>query len=257
MRNNMCYRAVLSFIMMSVLCVYGDENPSTQTHSAVIPVARPEKEGWMERHEQALERIAKEDVDLVFIGDSITHRWESTGSNVWKTYYEPRNTLNLGFGGDRTEHVLWRLQNGEVDGISPKLAVLMIGTNNSSHKDSAEQIAAGIKAICAELRQRLPKTKILILSIFPRGGSMTSRKDRSQKTATMNSYWNKNNRASQMASEIADHEMIFFLDINDAFLDEGGALSRDVTPDLLHPNERGYEIWAEAMEPTIKKLLGE
>jgi len=153
--------------------------------------------------------------------------------------------------------VLWRLQNGEIDGISPKLAIVMIGTNNSSHKDSAEQIADGIKAICAELRQRLPETKILMLSIFPRGGSMTDRKDKSQKTATMNSYWNKNNRASQKAAEIADNKMIFFLDINQAFLNENGDLSREIMPDLIHPGETGYQLCAEAMEPTVKKLLGE
>jgi beta-glucosidase len=256
MRSRVCRLYISGLITLSAFCVSG-KIPADQINSAVTPIDRNDKNWWQPRHAQVLERVAKGNVGLIFIGDSITHRWETIGSNVWKQYYEPRNAANLGFGGDRTEHVLWRLQNGEIDGISPKLAVLLIGTNNTSHKDSADQIADGIKAICAELRRRLPETKILMLSIFPRGGSVASRKDKSQKSVAMNSYWNKNNRASQMASELADNKTIFFLDINRAFLNEDGALGRDVMPDLIHPGEEGYQRWAEAMEPTIKKLLGE
>ncbi len=227
-----------------------------KTHSAVTPVSRANRDWWMPRHEQVLERVAQGNVDLIMIGDSITHSWESKGKAVWDEYYARRNAVNMGFGGDRTQHVLWRLDHGEIDGISPTLAVLMIGTNNSNGNDNTVgEIADGIKAICARIRAKLPKTKILILAIFPRADAK-QRRDKKH-GATFNPQWAKNAEASRLASKIADGRHIFYLDINDAFLDENGVLSRDIMPDLLHPNEKGYQIWAEAMEPTIQKLMEE
>jgi beta-glucosidase len=202
---------------------------------------------WTVRHEQVLNRIQRGKVDLIFVGDSITHGWEKSGQGkkVWDRYYAHRNPVNMGFDGDKTQHVLWRFDNGEIDGISPKLAVLMIGTNNSNGQDNtAEEIADGIKAICAKIRHKLPKTKILMLGIFPRG-------------ATPSPQRQKNAMASRLASQIADHEMIYYLNINDHFLEADGTLSTDIMPDLLHPNEKGYEIWADAIEPTVAKLMGE
>ena len=125
----------------------------------------------MPRHEAKLaERKAMGKVDLLMIGDSITHGWEDTGKQTWDKYYANRNALNLGFSGDRTEHVIWRFQNGAIDDIDPKLAVIMIGTNNTGHRqENAEHTAVGIKRIIYELQIRLPETKILLLGIFPRG----------------------------------------------------------------------------------------
>ncbi len=114
------------------------------------------------------ERIKKGNVDLLMIGDSITHGWEGAGKDVWKKYYEKRNAVNLGIGGDQTQHVLWRLEHGNIDGIRPKLAVLMIGTNNAGCGNPRE-IAAGVQAIVEKLRTKLPQTKVLVLAIFPRG----------------------------------------------------------------------------------------
>ena len=226
------------------------------SHAAVTPLPRPEKDWWMPRHQAVLDRIAQGNADLLMIGDSITHGWEKAGKTTWDKYYGSRNAVNMGFGGDRTEHVLWRLENGEVENIHPKLAVLMIGTNNSNGDQyTAEQIADGIKAIVCKLRAKLPDTKVLILSIFPRGDA-TQRADKAH-GATYNDQWAKNDKASQLASTLADGKMIFFLDINKAFLNEEGVLPREVMPDLLHPNEKGYPLWAEAMEPTLAKLMGE
>jgi len=216
-----------------------------KTHSAVTPSDLLGVEWWARRHQQVLDRVAQGNVDLIYVGDSITHGWEGGGNAVWQQYYAPRNAVNMGFGGDRTQHVLWRLEHGEVDGISPKLAILMIGTNNSGGNDNtAEEIADGIKAICAEMRAKLPKTKILILAIFPRGEGPSPQRE-------------KNAKASELASKIADGKHIFYLDINDKFLGANQTLSKDIMPDLLHPNEKGYQIWAEAVEPTVKKLMGE
>jgi lysophospholipase L1-like esterase/predicted enzyme related to lactoylglutathione lyase len=201
---------------------------------------------WQPRHKEKLDRIAQGNVDLLMIGDSITHGWENKGKKVWEEYYANRNAVGLGFRGDRTENVIWRIQHGEVDGISPKLAVLMIGTNNTGHRqDKPEDIALGIKTILTELETRLPSTKVLLLAIFPRSAAATD-------PMRVN-----NDRTNTKIKNYADGERVFFLDINREFLDANGELSKDIMPDLLHPHEKGYGIWAKAMEPMIAELMGE
>jgi lysophospholipase L1-like esterase len=146
---------------------------------------------------------------------------------------------------DRTQHVLWRLDHSDFDNISPKLAIVMIGTNNSGGDDNtAEEIADGIIAICKRLRDKFPEMKILLLAIFPRDQKPSAQR---QKNAT----------ASLLASKIAEGKMIHYLDISRVFLTEDGILSQDIMPDYLHPNELGYKIWAEAMEPEVAQLMGE
>lgn len=214
-----------------------------KSHSALAPESRS-ADWWMSRHKAFNQRIAKGNVDLILIGDSITHGWEGQ-PDLWAKYYAPRNAVNLGIGGDRTQHVLWRLDNGNIDNIDPKLAVIMIGTNNSNGSDNtAEEIADGIIAICSKLRTELPGTKILILAIFPRGSTPGPQRQ-------------KNQTASEIASKIADGKMIHYLDINAEFLTDDGTLPNDIMPDLLHPNKKGYEIWAAAMETKIAELMGE
>src|SRR3990172_4534699 len=137
-----------------------------QEHDAIKPV--PRDGNWMKRHDAMNARVKEGNVDLVFIGDSITQGWEGRGKEVWQKFYGERNAVNLGIGGDRTQHVIWRLDNGNLEGISPKLAVIMIGTNNSG-TNTPEQIAAGTTAIVKQLRTKTPQTKILVLAIFPRG----------------------------------------------------------------------------------------
>jgi beta-glucosidase len=228
---------------LAVVLASGFAVAETKQHSAVNPAHR--FNWWGARHEAVLERVAKGDVDLLMIGDSITHGWEGGGKEMWAKYYAPRKAVNLGFSGDRTQHVLWRFDHGEIDGINPKLAVIMIGTNNSNGDDNtAEEIGDGIKAICAQLRKELPETKILILAIFPRAPKPCPQRE-------------KNSKASELASKIADGKMIHYLDINKHFLTEDGELTKDIMPDFLHPNVKGYKIWAEAMEPTIARLMGE
>lgn len=204
------------------------------------------RDWWEPRHQEKLQRIKQGNVDLLMIGDSITQGWENEGRAVWQKYYAARNAVNLGYGGDRTENVLWRIQHGEVDGINPRTAVLMIGTNNTGHRlAQPEFTAAGIKAILQELRTRLPQTKILLLAIFPR---------EEQPDAEMRQI---NNQINDIIKTYADNRHIFFLNINEHFLEEDGTLSREVMPDLLHLNEASYATWAEAMEPTLVKLLQE
>lgn len=227
--------------VLCVLCVWvSPVGAGEKENDAIKPV--PRDAGWMKRHESMNARVAKGNVDLVLIGDSITQGWEGGGSKVWSKFYGDRNAVNLGISGDRTQHVIWRLQNGNIKGISPKLAVIMIGTNNSGNNTS-EQIADGIKEIVKILRTETPKTKVLVLGIFPRGP------DKADKRRLVNEG------ANDIVKNLADDKMVFFLDIGGSFLQRDGTLGKDIMPDLLHLSERGYTIWAEAIEPTVTKLL--
>ncbi|MFA9216976.1 MAG: GDSL-type esterase/lipase family protein [Sphingomonadaceae bacterium] len=206
---------------------------------------------WLPRHLAKLEEVKqlrKNQLksEIVFIGDSITQGWEKEGAPVWDRYYKKYHALDLGFGGDRTENVLWRLQHGEVDGIQPKVAVLMLGTNNTGNRqEDPMTTAAGIRRNIEEIQRRLPDTRILLLAVFPRG----EKADDAGRQI--------NERLNKILAGFADDKKITFLNINQQFLQADGTLSRDIMPDLLHPNEKGYEIWAEAMAPTLQKLLGE
>lgn len=213
--------------------------------SAVTPV--PRDANWKVRHD-LLNKRAKDnpDAELLFIGDSITQGWEGGGKEVWQKYYGNRKAINLGIGGDKTQHVLWRLQNGNIEGLKgPKAAVVMIGTNNSGAEDSTpEQIVEGIQAIVKELRTRLPGMKILLLGIFPRAENMTAQRG---KLAAIN----------QVIQKLDDGQNVFYMDIGYKFLEKDGILPASIMPDYLHPNAKGYEIWAEAIEPKLAELLGE
>ena len=213
-----------------------------QENDAIKPV--PRDANWMKRHDSFNARVKQGNVDLLFIGDSITQGWEGAGKAVWSEKYGKRNAVNLGIGGDRTQHVLWRLDNGNIDGIKPKLAVLMIGTNNSG-QNTSEQIAEGITAIVTKLRDKLPETKVLILAVFPRGADGTN-KNRMV-----------NEGANQIVAKLADGKNIEYLDIGPKFLDDKGNLSKEVMPDLLHLNPASYQTWADSIEPHVARMMGE
>ena len=210
-----------------------------KTHSAVTPANRDKP-----RHRAFNKRVKQGNVDLIFIGDSITHWWERAGKDVWNKYYGHRRAVNLGIAGDRTQHVLWRLDNGNIDGISPKVAVVMIGTNNQPPRNTGEEIADGIIAICKKLRKKLPKTKILLLGIFPRQPKPCAMREELAK-------------ASRIASRIADRKMIHYLDIGGKFVEPDGSISKETMNDYLHLTGKGYQIWAEAIEPKLAELMGE
>lgn len=246
------YLTCIAVLMLSLITGCANQQQklfkevSLKKHSAVTPVQR-KSDWWVKRFNLLNERIKQNpDTKLLFVGDSITHSWDSRkGQKVWQQYYTKRKAVNIGISADRTQHVLWRLDYGNVDGISPKAAVLMIGTNNSNRQDNtAEEIADGIIAICKKLQEKLPKTKILMLAIFPRGPKPSMQRE-------------KNAKASLLASRIADNKTIFYLDIGDKFLTKDKILTKEIMPDYLHPNEKGYCIWAQAIEPKLKELLGE
>ena len=234
MRNVYLLATLLLFVVM----------PLAMAATTTEPVARPD-DWWQQRNAAVNERVKQGNVDMLFIGDSITHGWDGAGLPVWEKYYAKRNAVNMGFSGDQTQHVLWRLENGHLNGISPKLAMIMIGTNN--HRDNtAAEITEGVNAIVAKLRSTLPDMHILLLAIFPR-------------TDVEEDIQNKLEEATALfAKTAAADPMVEFLDINRVFLDRNGALMvENVMPDKLHPNLRGYELWAHAIEPTVARLLGE
>ncbi len=248
MNKNRCLLlALLALLSPPVVALAQQTATEPKALQPEVQTAEWAVEWWMPRHEQKLQELkGMKTVDLLMIGDSITHGWEGGGKAAWDKYYANRKALNLGFSGDRTEQVLWRLDHGAIDGISPKAAVVMIGTNNTGHrKDNPEETAAGIKAILDKLAEKSPKTKVLLLAIFPRGESA---KDELRLI---------NDGVNERISKFADNQRVFYLDLSDKFLEDDGALPKSIMPDVLHPNAKGYEIWAEAMEPTLAGLLGE
>lgn len=200
---------------------------------------------WIPRHEAKIaKRKVMGDVDLLMIGDSITHGWEDAGKDVWAKSFGHIASLNLGFSGDRTEHVIWRLQNGAIDDIAPKAAVVMIGTNNTGHRqEPAEHTAAGVERILQEIRMRLPETKILLLGIFPRGVNA----EQPMRT--------QNDAINAILKGFADGDGTRYLDLSPLFVDDEGNLRMELMPDRLHPNAAGYQVWADAMaEPLAEQM---
>lgn len=237
-RKNGWLAAAVLFAAVTVAPLAAEE----PANDAIQPV--PRSGGWMQRHQGMNERVKQGNVDLVFIGDSITQGWEGRGRDVWKEFYGDRNAVNLGIGGDRTQHVIWRLDNGNLAGISPKAAVIMIGTNNSG-SNTPEQIAAGITKIVEQLKAKTPKTKVLLLAIFPRGANPSDARRQ------------VNEKTNAIIKKLADDQTVFYLDIGDQFLADDGTLSREIMPDLLHLSEQGYTIWAKSIEAKLAALLGE
>jgi lysophospholipase L1-like esterase len=210
-----------------------------QGPATVVP--KPREGAPAEMHKSFLVLAKKGHIDLLFLGDSITQGW--SGNTIWQRHYDPRHAANFGIGGDRTENVLWRIQNGELEGIAPKVAVLMIGTNNI-HADTPDEIAQGIKSILAEIRSRLPKTKILLLGVFPR----SPKPDEARKRI---------DAVNDKIARLDDGAYVRYLDISKSFLNPDGSISPEIMPDYLHLSTKGYRIWAEAMEPTLWKMLDE
>jgi len=229
-------------LALALLAVLAPQESSTE------PAARKKEYPWMavavwnQRHEANVKRIKEGNVDLLFVGDSITEGW---GNNaVWQKTYAPLKAANLGIGGDTTENVLWRLENGEVEGISPKAAVLLIGTNNFGLEGhSPDQVAKGVAACVRTLRKKLPSTKIILLAIFPRDPSPAA--EIRKKIKAVN---------DQIAT-LDDRKAVHYLDIGPKLANPDGSLSKEVMPDFLHLSEKGYQIWADAMAPLLKDLL--
>ncbi len=216
-------------------------------NTAIEPAPRDER--WVARHEGFVAEARQGGIDVLFLGDSITDGWRTRGKEIWDREYAPLKAANFGIGGDRTQHVLWRLRNGEAEGYQPKAVVLMIGTNNTGFesdgttpRNTTPEIVEGVTTIVQDLRKDFPNAKILLLAIFPRAEKDSAR--RAQVT-----------EINRSIAKLHDGRNIHYLDIGAKFLDADGTLPTDIMPDLLHPNEKGYQIWADAIREPLKALL--
>jgi len=211
------------------------------TNSAIYPAPRTE---WFVRviNNNARARPIAGSIQLVFDGDSITDLWQKNGKAVWDEHYGKLNAFDFGLGGDLTQSVLWRLAQGQMDGVQPKLIALMIGTNNLS-SNTAEEIADGVKAIVADYQKRCPESTILLQAVFPRGEQPT------------NPLRAKIKAINEIISKLGDDKKIIYIDFGDKFLNADGTISREIMGDFLHPTEKGYQIWADAIQPIIDRYF--
>jgi lysophospholipase L1-like esterase len=255
MRDRTATRIGLVLGLLALTAGLGRAEDVKPQHSAVKPV--PRDTGWMKRHDKFVEMAKGGGIDVLFLGDSITDAWvgeghgpRSAGRKVFAREFEPLKAANFGIGGDRTQHVLWRIENGELDGIRPKVVMLMIGTNNSNGKDNtAEQIADGIKAIVHAIHKHSPHTRVLLLGVFPRATRKTAEENRAQ--------MDKIRKVNEIVSRLDDGgKTVKYLDFGDKFTEKDGTIPREIMPDQLHLSEKGYQIWADAVKGPIEDLLG-
>ena len=214
-----------------------------QPNTAVIPNLSPR---FQTRHEENKQVAAAGNIDILFMGDSITDWWRSdrqpyAGKPVFDQHFGNMKVANFGIAGDTTQGVLYRLQNGEGVGFSPKVVMLMIGTNNT-RANTGPEIAEGVGAVVLQLQKNFPATKILLLGVFPRG---TPNDPVRQEIATIN----------EIISRLHDNQKVFYRDIGSIFLDEGGNIPRDIMSDGLHPTTKGYELWAKEVKGTLVELM--
>jgi beta-glucosidase len=209
----------------------------------------------MKAHTNFVEIAKRGDIDVLFLGDSITDWWRNPGSGpatngvvpmggkaVFEKHFGSMKVANFGIAGDTTQGVLWRLQHGEGEGCQPKVIMLLIGTNNTG-RNSPPEIAMGVAAVVFELRRDFPEAKILLLGIFPRNFGWPP------VTAQITEI-------NQLISALNDNQHVFYRDIGRLFLAADGTISRDIMSDGLHPTSKGYEIWAEAVQDTLVRLMG-
>jgi beta-glucosidase len=235
-------RAITGFAVFLFLAL-GPAGVPAQNSNRVSAAAVPTPQGgeWLNRHRAFCARARAGGIDLLFIGDSITAGWNPP---VWDRYFGGLNAANFGIAADRTEHVLWRVMNGELEGIHPRLVVLMIGTNNLKSgpvRMEPDDVAEGVAAILRETFARLPDTQVLLLGILPRQPKYEWFPAAKDKT-------------NVLLARLADGRRVHFMDFGSKFLTPAGTVNADLLPDLLHPNAAGYEVWAQSITGTVRAV---
>lgn len=218
---------------------------------ASAPLQKQDDGRFLRRHESFLQRAKAGPIGVLFLGDSITAGWTKAPA-VWEQYYGRFQPANFGIPGDATQHVLWRITHGEIDGISPQVVVLMLGTNNIMTHSAAE-IAAADKLIVRTLREKLPHTKVLLLGLFPRGPRKAANGGWDDSVQAMASV----RAINRELATLDDGRDVRYLDLSAAFVGSEGKIATDIMPDQLHPSPKGYALWAEAMQPRLLEMLGE
>lgn len=231
---------MFGFTMLSLAVLLGCGSTVPAWEDPTQPAERLNEAWWKDRHE-----IKKplRNFRVAFLGDSITQGWEGTGAAAWNEMLSKYNPANFGYSGDRTAHVIWRLEQGELLPAKPELVVMMIGTNNIGHRtNTPAETVNGIKAILAKIKKESPKTKVLLLAVFPRDPAPDG--EFRKQVVAINAELVK----------IKDPNVIY-RDYGDSFLGANGALRMDIMPDALHLNEAGYKIWAERLVKDLGAIL--
>ncbi len=231
-------------VVAPMMLKYAKLKKQCGVNDSTFPMHRIKEGWWKERWAVKSSEIRNsKDAKVVFLGDSITQGWEEEGKAAWKKHFAPLGAVNWGYSGDRTEHLIWRLQNGNIQRLNPKVAVILIGTNNTgqSQRPAAETISA-IRQTLADLAWKWPDTRIVLMSIFPRAGKAD---DPLRKL---------NNEINEQLKTLADGKRVHLLDINAKFMDADGTLNTELLPDRLHLAPAAYDIWAEALAPKLKEM---
>lgn len=254
MIRRMKLRAALFLALLSGT-LHAQPAAAPPANNAIVPVGKLENDfyDWNKRHAEILAIKDSVRPEVILIGDSITHLWGglpaepkgNRGAAPWKELFGEKPVLNLGFGWDRTQNVLFRIGNGELDGLTPKAVVIHIGTNNLARSKNApdntpEQIAEAIDLIVARTHAKCPSAKIILMAVFPRGEKPDH--PMRAKIAEINRL---------LAARFSDGKRVTYLDITPNLLQPDGTISREVMPDFLHPAEKGYAIWAQALKPHL------
>jgi lysophospholipase L1-like esterase len=225
--------------------------PAPRSSSAAVPTPRSDANSRL-AHQQLLAKARAGGIDLYFLGDSITRRWGCTdkvwAANManWKQNFFGWNAADFGWGADSIQNILWRIQNGELDDVNPKVIVILAGTNNIGARPGTDQkiadILKGFDALIDTCHQKAPNAKIILTAIFPRNDSLT--------------VWPEIQQVDQQLATRADGKNIFYLNINDKLADADGKLFDGMTVGKLHPTPKGYQVWADALRPLLTNLLG-
>jgi lysophospholipase L1-like esterase len=247
---------VVAFAFVAAPVLAQEKKPETKAPAVKLPPQAPDvaapklgpdgrpQENFIKAHESFVKIAHEGKAQLVFLGDSITAGWGGK-KDIWEKAFGKYQPANFGIGGDRTQHVLWRIENGELDGIKPKAAVIMIGTNNSG-SDDAPDIARGVTRIVEFIRHKSPDTKILLLAVFPRGDKPDGK---------LGGAHEKLKQVNAIIAKLDDGKHVHFLDIGGKFVQGGGPISKDIMPDFLHLSAAGYQIWADAITPKLAELM--
>lgn len=241
-RPGACLTAALVLLAPAAYC---QTNAAPELHPCIKPIPRDGR-GY-QRYEELNQRVKDNagKAEVVFIGDSITEGWEGNGKDVWAKYYAPRQALNLGIGSDHTQHVLWRLDHGNLDGLKPKAAVVLIGVNNiPDENNTPRQVLEGVTAVVRKIHEKLPDTKVLLLGIFPFREDFCAQRGKAL-------------QVNQALRKLDNGQGIRFLDIGHLFIQPDGRISKEMMRDYLHLSPTGYRLWAEAIEPELAAMLGE
>lgn len=229
--------------------------PKAAKPDASAAIEKKDTDGrFRKQHESFLARGKSGPIGVLFLGDSITAGW-TKAPHVWEHYYGKWQPANFGIGGDQTQHVIWRIENGELDGIHPKVVVLMLGTNNTG-ANTADEIAAADRKIVEMIRAKIPGTKVLLLGVFPRGARKNAQGTIPEGVAAEAAKRQEIIQAvNAQLAKLDDGTHVRYLDISSKFLGDDGKIPSIIMPDQLHPTAAGYQLWAEAMQPTLEAMM--